>query len=61
MGGAFNIYELLPDFLVSSAAIIVVSLLTEAPSEEIIREFESIQNPSVVKNTAARSDETYAI
>ncbi|MCD8221880.1 MAG: sodium/proline symporter [Clostridiales bacterium] len=42
MGGAWNIYELLPAFLVSSALIVIVSLLTAAPSEEITREFDSI-------------------
>ncbi|MCR4651282.1 MAG: sodium/proline symporter [Lachnospiraceae bacterium] len=42
IGGAWNIYELLPAFIVGSIAIVVVSLLTEAPSREIIEEFESI-------------------
>ncbi len=42
MGGAWNIYELLPAFLVASAAIVIVSLATAAPSEEITREFDSI-------------------
>lgn len=39
-GGVFAIYELLPAFLVSSILIIVVSLLTKKPSEEIVKEFE---------------------
>ncbi len=43
MGGLWNIYELLPAFLVSSLAIIVVSLATEAPSKEITDEFELVQ------------------
>lgn len=42
MGGTWNIYELLPAFLVSALAIVIVSLATEAPSEEICREFDSI-------------------
>ena len=42
LGGAWDIYELLPAFLVSCAAIIVVSLLTKAPSKEIVEEFESV-------------------
>lgn len=42
MGGAWNVYELLPAFLVASAAIIIVSLATAAPSEEITKEFDSI-------------------
>lgn len=42
LGGAWDIYELLPAFLVSCAAIILVSLLTKAPSKEIVEEFESV-------------------
>ena len=40
LGGAWNIYELLPAFLVALAAIIVVSLLTPAPDKSILDEFE---------------------
>ncbi|MGN0205091.1 MAG: sodium/proline symporter [Coprococcus sp.] len=42
MGGIFTIYELLPAFICSSIAIVVVSFLTAPPSQEIIEEFESI-------------------
>ena len=35
LGGIWNIYELLPAFLVATLAIVVVSLLTEKPSPEI--------------------------
>lgn len=42
LGGAWDIYELLPAFLVSCAAIVLVSLLTKAPSKEIVEEFESV-------------------
>jgi sodium/proline symporter len=42
LGGAWNIYELLPAFLISSIMIVVVSLLTKAPSEEIVKEFEEV-------------------
>ncbi|MBR6352535.1 MAG: sodium/proline symporter [Oscillospiraceae bacterium] len=42
LGGAFNIYELLPAFIVSSIFIVVVSLCTKAPDDEIVAEFESI-------------------
>lgn len=42
LGGALDIYELLPAFLVSCAAIVLVSLLTKAPSKEIVEEFESV-------------------
>ena len=40
LGGVFGIYELLPAFIVASIFIVVVSLLTEAPSKEIQDEFE---------------------
>ncbi len=42
LGGAWNIYELLPAFIVASIFIVVVSLLTKAPDESIIREFEEV-------------------
>ncbi len=42
LGGAFAIYELLPAFIVSSVVIVVVSLLTTEPSEDIVSEFESV-------------------
>ena len=41
LGGVFGIYELLPSFIVSCIAIVVVSLLTPEPSKEIQDEFES--------------------
>ncbi len=44
MGGAWNIYELLPAFVVSCVFIVVVSLMTKEPSEEIVREFESVDS-----------------
>lgn len=42
IGGAWNIYELLPAFLVACLFIVVVSLLTKAPEQEILDEFDSI-------------------
>ena len=42
LGGAWNIYELLPAFIVACIAIVSVSLLTKTPDEETIEEFESI-------------------
>lgn len=42
IGGAWNIYELLPAFLVACAFIIIVSLLTKAPDKEILDEFDSV-------------------
>ena len=40
MGGLWNIYELLPAFIVGLVLLVVVSLLTPAPSAEIQEEFE---------------------
>ena len=42
IGGVWAIYELLPAFILSSIAIVVVSLLTKVPEKEIVEEFESI-------------------
>ena len=42
LAGLLGIYELLPAFLCSAAAIVIVSLLTAPPSQEIIDEFESV-------------------
>ena len=42
IGGAWNVYELLPAFLVACACILIVSLLTKAPDREILDEFDSI-------------------
>lgn len=41
LGGAWNIYELLPAFFVSLLFIIVVSLLTAAPDDDQLKEFEA--------------------
>ncbi|MDY4431378.1 MAG: sodium:proline symporter, partial [Evtepia sp.] len=43
MGGAWAIYELLPAFLVACVAIVVVSLVTAPPSQEIADEFEAVK------------------
>ena len=41
LGGAWNLYELLPAFFVSLLFIIAVSLLTAAPDEAQLKEFEA--------------------
>ena len=43
LGGAWNIYELLPAFIFSCLLIVVVSLLTAPPSKEIAKEFEEVR------------------
>jgi len=42
MGGVLAIYELLPAFIFSSICIVVVSLLTKAPSKEIEEDFDAV-------------------
>jgi sodium/proline symporter len=42
LGGAWDIYELLPAFIVASLAIVAVSLVTAPPAKEICEEFDSI-------------------
>lgn len=42
LGGVFAIYELLPAFIISSVVIVVVSLLTKKPSDEITEEFDEV-------------------
>lgn len=43
IGGVFAIYELLPAFIVAIIVNVVVSLLTKAPSEDMIKEFEEVK------------------
>lgn len=43
LGGIWDVYELLPAFIFSCICIVVVSLLTPAPSKEIQQEFEEVK------------------
>lgn len=47
LGGVFAIYELLPAFIFSCIVIVVVSLLTKAPSREIEADFEAVRTGSL--------------
>ena len=47
IGGVFAIYELLPAFIFSCIVIVVVSLLTKAPSKEIEEDFEAVRTGAV--------------
>lgn len=49
MGGIFSVYELMPAFLLSLIAIIVVSLATKAPDERIIKEFDKVASGAPIK------------
>ena len=42
IGGVWNVYELLPAFIVASAAIVVVSMLTPKPSADIEKIFDEV-------------------
>lgn len=42
LGGVWNIYELLPSFIIASFAIVVVSLLAKAPEKAITDEFDAV-------------------
>ena len=60
---ALQIYELLPAFILSGIAIVVVSLLTEKPSAKIEADFEAVKNGEVedsfvVENTENAESET---
>lgn len=43
LGGAWNIYELLPAFIFSLACIVIFSLATQEPSAQIQREFDEVK------------------
>ena len=44
LGGIWNIYELLPAFIVATVFIVVVSLITGKPEKEITDEFEAVKS-----------------
>ncbi len=52
LGGAWNIYELLPAFIFSAILIVVVSLLTKKPSKEIEEDFEAVKAGKVEETVA---------
>jgi sodium/proline symporter len=43
LGGVFAIYELLPAFIVTVVVIIVVSLLTKAPEQEVLDKYDEVR------------------
>ena len=47
LGGLFGIYELFPAFVISCLVIVVVSLLTKKPSEEIEEDFEKAKTIAI--------------
>lgn len=53
LGGIFAIYELFPAFVLSCAAIVLVSLLTPRPSAEIEADFERVRTRRLSFSDAA--------
>ena len=43
IGSVTGLYSLLPGFIISLVAIVIVSLVTKAPSEEITQEFDEVK------------------
>ena len=43
IGGVCGIYELLPAFIIACVAILIVSLATKAPNQEIVGDFEAVK------------------
>ena len=41
-GGLFDLYEIVPGIVFASVAIVAVSLITKAPSDEILAEFDQV-------------------
>ncbi len=46
LGGVWNLYELAPAFLVAIIVIVVVSLLTPAPDDDMVAKFEHVSKMS---------------
>lgn len=44
LGGGWNIYELLPAFIIASIFMVVVSLMTKEPEQEIVDEFDKVNS-----------------
>lgn len=53
LGGVWSVYCLLPAFILSSIVIVVVSLLTKQPSEEVLKEFDEVKNAKIEKTEKA--------
>jgi sodium/proline symporter len=45
LGGVWDMYELLPAFLVSTLCIVVVSLCDRQPERAVLDDFDSVMSP----------------
>ena len=48
LGGVFGVYQLLPAFLVGLLVIVIVSLCTKAPAQDVMDEFERARSNEVL-------------
>ena len=46
-GGIFDLYEIVPGFIISIAAIVIISLIDNEPSKEITDEFDSVETSEI--------------
>ncbi len=46
-GGIFELYEIVPGFIIAMLAIFIVSMLDKKPCQEIIDEFEKVQDSNI--------------
>ena len=46
-GGIFDLYEIVPGFIISSFFILMISFLDSPPSEDVTREFESVSEMDI--------------
>lgn len=46
LGGVFNIYELLPAFVFALILMVIVSLITPAPDQAMMDEFDAVRTHS---------------
>jgi sodium/proline symporter len=69
-GGILAIYELLPAFIFSAIVIVIVSLITKAPSKEIERDFDIVRVGGIdeivgeitdVKTAVVKSNSVYYV
>ena len=57
IGAATGVYSLLVGFFISLIFIVVVSLLTKAPSAEIVAEFEEVASGKSFDDLIAKSED----
>ena len=49
LGGVFDIYELLPAFLIALFVAVIISFCSTAPSKEVVEEFEKVAGKEKLK------------